>query len=171
MPVVGGGVKVYTFGMARKSTPSPKSRKVKPKASTSLTAATMRVLVADDYPYDRERVMDLLGLLGVSRSNMTVAEDGIQALDAIWESQRLETPFHLLVTDNQMPRAKGLEILEAVLYEDYPRAVMVSSDYTNPSIEVLERTFPTMRFLLKAHREALPDTVRELFPDVPFIGR
>ena len=67
----------------------------------------LHVLVAEDYPDFRARLLDLLEPLGL---HCTPVANGRLAIEAL---QDLSQEFHLLVTDMDMPVNTGWEVIEA----------------------------------------------------------
>ena len=70
------------------------------------------VLVADDSRVWRRRVESVLRELGFDR--ITVTEDGQQAIDALAAATDAGEPFGMVVTDYNMPRADGEQVVRAV---------------------------------------------------------
>jgi CheY-like chemotaxis protein len=75
-------------------------------APTRRAESMPRVLVVDDSPVVRDLVSDLLSSAGFV---VETAEDGISA----WERLERNTPT-IVVTDVEMPRLSGLELLERI---------------------------------------------------------
>ena len=67
----------------------------------------MKVLVVDDFPTMRRIIRNLLRQLGFQ--NIAEAEDGTHALSLIKEE-----PVDLVVTDWNMPKMSGIELLKAI---------------------------------------------------------
>jgi two-component system OmpR family response regulator len=65
-----------------------------------------RILVVDDDVYVRQMSADVLTLSGYQ---VDVAEDG----EAGWEALNT-SPYDLLITDNNMPKVSGLELVQKV---------------------------------------------------------
>ncbi|MCZ6676309.1 MAG: response regulator [Candidatus Poribacteria bacterium] len=67
------------------------------------------ILVVDD---ERD-MLDTLGfILQAANYKVTSAENGQQALEKICESLENHSPIDLLITDIQMPRLTGLQLME-----------------------------------------------------------
>ncbi len=71
-------------------------------------APPFRVLVAEDFADCRARLRALLGPLPLE---LVEAPDGQAAIDVV---QDLASPLHLLITDLDMPRRTGWEVIDAV---------------------------------------------------------
>ncbi|HET7876657.1 MAG TPA: sigma-54 dependent transcriptional regulator [Methylomirabilota bacterium] len=80
-----------------------------------------RVLVVDDEPAQRELVGGFLARQGFE---VTQATDGRQAL-----ARFKEAPFDLVLTDQKMPDASGLEVLEGVRAVSPEAAVIIMTAY------------------------------------------
>ena len=87
------------------------------------------VLVVDDEPEIREMLTDYLG----DEEGYTVftAEDGIDALENVLPYKKVD----LVLSDINMPRMKGFELLNKVreLYPEIKRVLITCLLYTSPS--------------------------------------
>ncbi|MGI9456934.1 MAG: response regulator [Aeoliella sp.] len=70
-----------------------------------------RVLVADDSSTMRKIILRSLGAVGVSTA--VEAADGVEAIDAFKPGE-----FDLVLTDWNMPRKNGLEVIQEVRKQD-----------------------------------------------------
>ncbi|CAG1011629.1 two-component system, glycerol uptake and utilization sensor kinase [Burkholderiales bacterium] len=89
--------------------------------------AGMRVLVVDDHDAAREITADIAQRLGL---DVSVAEDGRAALDAVLEAEARGKPFHLLLIDWKMPVMDGVETLRQLAARhlvQVPAAIMVTA--------------------------------------------
>ncbi len=82
-----------------------------------------RVLLADDGPDNRTLIRCLLERLGLE---VTTAENGQLALDAVERAQTMGTPFDLILMDMQMPVLNGYEAVR----------VLRGRGYTGPIVAV-----------------------------------
>lgn len=141
--------------------------------STALTPAEMRVLVVDDYPYFVTQSARLLTLLGINYRNVHVAENGLQAMHHIKSAHDHER-YHLLVTGNRMPIRTGYQVVQFLAEHDRNAKMVLMSDSRQIAAGVsasdVEREYCQLRFLDKKAISDLPQVVRKLFPNVPFIG-
>lgn len=71
-----------------------------------------RVLILDDMPTIREMVRT--NLKGMGFSNITEAEDGDIGLKIVNDMIKEGTPIRLIISDWNMPRMKGIDLLRAV---------------------------------------------------------
>ncbi len=71
-----------------------------------------RILVVDDMPTIRELVKSQLRTLGFK--NIIEAGDGDEALQILVNGQSNGTPIHLVISDWNMPKMKGLDLLKQV---------------------------------------------------------
>lgn len=71
-----------------------------------------RVLVVDDDPLIRRMVIRVMSVLGTFEFN--IAANGLEGLAALryTDSQGESRPCHLVVSDIQMPRLNGLEMVQ-----------------------------------------------------------
>src|SRR3984885_4658985 len=71
-----------------------------------LNSGSTRVLVVDDDPRQRSILADMVGSLGYT---VVTAGDGVEAMDL-----QAESPADLILTDLNMPRMDGFELLRAL---------------------------------------------------------
>ena len=71
-----------------------------------------RILVADDMPTIRELVKNQLK--GIGFKNVVEASDGEAAMNVLVSNQNAGTPIQLVVSDWNMPKMTGLELLKQV---------------------------------------------------------
>ena len=118
-----------------------------------MTAAPLRVVVVDDEPLARERIV---GLLAGHPGMTLVAEcgNGREAVDVL----RLESP-DLVFLDVQMPGISGLDVLRALGPERMPAVVFVTA-YDEHAVQAFElhaldyllKPFDDRRFAEAVHR-------------------
>ena len=83
----------------------------------------LNVLAVDDEPFVAH---SLLFALGSPARKLTIAFDGEEAL-AIIAAQT--PPFDVFITDHQMPRVSGLELVQRVRAGNFPGKIVVLSAY------------------------------------------
>lgn len=71
-----------------------------------------RILVIDDMPSIRELVRNHLKAMGFK--NIVEAEDGDDGLKTLMEQNSAGKPIQLVISDWNMPRMKGLDLLKQV---------------------------------------------------------
>ena len=72
----------------------------------------MRVLVVDDMVTMRKILKTQLTKLGFT--DISEADDGSTAVEAIKKAVAAETPFEMIISDWNMPQMSGIELLKAV---------------------------------------------------------
>lgn len=75
-------------------------------------APTTRVLVVDDFKTMRKIVINALA--GIKLTQVTEADDGATAWPLIEEALAKNEPFGLIVSDWNMPKMQGIELLKKV---------------------------------------------------------
>ena len=73
---------------------------------------TTKVMVVDDFKTMRKIVINSLSGLGLT--NVTEAEDGADALPILERAAQDGTPFGLIISDWNMPKLPGIELLKKV---------------------------------------------------------
>lgn len=126
----------------------------------------LRILIVDDEPPGRERILDLLKdqpdveIVGV-------CADGLEAVAALRDGE-----CDLVFLDVQMPEMNGLEVVEAIGPERMPAVIFVTaydryalSAFEVQALDYLLKPFDRERFLkalerARAQRLANPDVVQ-----------
>lgn len=72
----------------------------------------MKILIVDDMSTMRKIIKGMLQKMGCD--NLTEADDGIPAWDAIQNAQKEGKPFQFIVSDWNMPGMTGLDLLKNV---------------------------------------------------------
>lgn len=89
----------------------------------------VKILVAEDKEMFRRIIVDHILKEYFSKCTIIEAEDGAKALDAIRTSQEA---FQLIITDNQMPRVKGIDLAKEIRkmeqYKDVPIIIFTNDD-------------------------------------------
>jgi len=79
-----------------------------------MTYANLSVLVVEDEPFARKLTLATLQRIGMRK--IVAAENGADALNVLATARE---PFHLIVSDWNMPEMNGLDLLRAVR-KDHP---------------------------------------------------
>ncbi len=127
-----------------------------------------RVLVVDDMETLRRTMCDVLRAAGIG--TIDEAADGVDAL-----ARFRETPYDAIVTDWNMPRATGLELLTAIRHAPERRdtpVLMVTGDVTTrrlvTALEAGANGFIVRPFVTPALADKLLRIVALLPPVTPF---
>ncbi|KAF3906848.1 hypothetical protein ABW21_db0202810 [Orbilia brochopaga] len=91
----------------------------------------VRVLVAEDNKINQEVVLRMLKLEHIE--NVTLADDGIEAVDKIKEAIKADHPFHIVFMDVQMPHQDGLESTRIIRQLGYSAPIIALSAFTEES--------------------------------------
>ena len=84
------------------------------------------ILVADD---ERNMLVSMQFVLEVADYMVTTAENGQEALDKILEAENSGSPIDLLITDIQMPRLTGLELIDELNRLQMDMPVLIITGY------------------------------------------
>jgi two-component system, LytTR family, response regulator len=96
------------------------------------TREKLRVLVVDDEPLARQRIVDMLAPYGESIDVIGEIDNGADAVAAIRELRP-----DLVFLDVQMPGKTGLEVVRAVGVDDMPLTIFVTA-YDRHALEAFE---------------------------------
>ncbi|KAK6345755.1 Histidine kinase [Orbilia javanica] len=97
----------------------------------SPNAKNVRVLVAEDNKINQEVVIRMLKLERIE--NITLADDGIEAVDRIKEAIKSNLAFHIVFMDVQMPNLDGLESTRIIRELGYSAPIIALSALTEES--------------------------------------
>ncbi len=95
--------------------------------------AEKRILVADDEP---ALVRTMSMVLRSENHRVTVVHDGREAIEALESAVRECDPFDLLVTDVQMPKMTGEELIDAVRARGITVRILVITGYGSKELVV-----------------------------------
>ena len=116
------------------------------------------ILVVDDEP----EVLELIELCLKKRGfEISLASDGYEALDLILENNRWEHPVDLLITDINMPRMPGTQLIGSLQNMGFKIPIIIlsgcSRTKTNPK-------FKDIKFISKPFKmSCFVDAVNEVF--------
>lgn len=125
--------------------------------TTPFATTPVRILYVDDVKELRDIAHISLSRIGHS---VTCAEDGREALDCL--SPELDV-FDLIITDHQMPRMTGLELVEALRRLPFRGRVMVFCSELDPAVAAEYERLGVDRLLYKP---ILPTTLRQAVADL-----
>jgi two-component system, chemotaxis family, chemotaxis protein CheY len=120
-----------------------------------------RVLIVDDSPGMRKMIRRILTLTGFDTTSCREAGDGLEALE-----QLAQEPADLLLTDINMPRMNGEELLRRIAADPLHRRLPVLVISTDRSDERLGRMLAlgARGYLTKPFSpEALAQALEEIF--------
>ncbi|KAF3928610.1 hypothetical protein AA313_de0204162 [Arthrobotrys entomopaga] len=104
---------------------------VNTKLAKNLQANNVRVLVAEDNKINQEVVLRMLKLERIE--NVTLADDGVEAVDKIKEAIKADKEFHIVFMDVQMPNLDGLESTRKIRELGYSAPIIALSALTEES--------------------------------------
>ncbi len=125
----------------------------------------LKTLIIDDMAVMRKMVSRILSGLGFL--NLDMAEDGKQALDKIMEAQKAGQPFQFIVSDWNMPRMTGLELLKELRgKEEYKKLpfLMVTAEGEKENL-ILAIKSGVSNFIVKPFTpETMKEKIDKIFP-------
>jgi two-component system, chemotaxis family, chemotaxis protein CheY len=119
-----------------------------------------KVLVIDDSPSIRQQVALALGPAGYA---VVEAADGVEAMEALAST----TDIGLVITDINMPRMNGLEMLERIKHDEHNKSlpVMMLTSEGQPAMIDQARRGGACGWIVKPFKpELLLAAVRRLLP-------
>ncbi len=119
----------------------------------------MKILIADDEPLARERLIRLLQELDIHLSQITEAENGLQVLD-LCEKQ----PFDLLLLDIRMPEIEGMAVAKKLHKKPPTPAIIFITAYSEYAVEAFG--VEALDYLLKPVRKARLEEALKKIPKI-----
>lgn len=101
----------------------------------------LRIIYAEDSPAEQELLHRLLSNRG---HDVVCCDDGRAALRAI-----MEKTYDVLITDNDMPRMNGLDLVRELRRIQNPIKIVVTSGYLEDEVEAEYRALGIDRFFPK----------------------
>lgn len=95
---------------------SPAAAEIPPSAESDQPLRGLRLLLAEDGPDNRRLITHILTKAG---AQLTTAEDGKQALEAVLAAQHTGTPLDAILIDMQMPVMDGYEATRTLRKRGY----------------------------------------------------
>lgn len=107
----------------------------------------LRILVADDEPLARKRVLDRLAM-DDSVEVVAVARSGAQAIEAIRSHRESGSPIDVAFLDIRMPGADGLDVVRSIGTTTMPHTIFVTA-YDRHAIDAFQ--VEALDYLLKPY--------------------
>jgi len=116
-----------------------------------------RILIVDDEPHFR---FDVAIVLRKAEYKISEAANGEEALSKIMEAQKNEDPFDLLVTDIQMPRMSGIELINELKRKNISIPVLAVTGFNDRTLmrelsqkghDYLEKPFDPREMIMRIH--------------------
>jgi YesN/AraC family two-component response regulator len=115
------------------------------------------ILLVEDEKGTQEELSDILEFLF---KNIYLACDGVEAKELY-----LEHSPDLIITDIQMPKLSGLELIRWIRQTDQDTDIVIVSAYTNTDYLLLATELGLLKYLVKPITKSKLDTVLKLFKD------
>ncbi|KAK6504541.1 Histidine kinase [Arthrobotrys musiformis] len=135
------------------------------KKLSGTDAKNVRVLVAEDNKINQEVVIRMLRLEQIE--NITLADDGVEAVNKIKEAIKSNQSFHIVFMDVQMPNLDGLESTRIIRELGYSAPIIALSALTEES-NIKECLESGMNYFLAKpiRRPALKQVLRTYCPPI-----
>lgn len=140
---------------------------IQPQAATETLRATekigARVLLIDDEDYVREMLESTLERMGLSY------ESESSALDALFRVRRDPHEFDLIITDQNMPKMTGLELIQQLSADNLNIPVIIISGFSHERLQGMMEEFPLVKGVLRkpVRIEQFRDTIANVLKDMP----
>jgi two-component system chemotaxis response regulator CheY len=124
---------------------------------------TRKVMVVDDSSVMRQIIKNNLKQLGFEISNLLDAEDGEEALKKIGEGE-----VDLVISDWNMPRMTGIDLLRAVRSDDALKELpflMVTSEADKEKVMEAVQAGVNQYIVKPFNANQLKEKIREIFPN------
>jgi two-component system chemotaxis response regulator CheY len=109
-----------------------------------LEFATLSLLLAEDEPFARRLTLATLQRIGIR--NVVAVENGTDALGAIAAAR---APFHLILSDWNMPGMNGLELLRLVREEHAHMAFLMLTGHADQELVMAARAARVNGYIVK----------------------
>ena len=123
-----------------------------------------RVLVVDDSPMARDAFPDIISLIAPNEFEFITAKDGQEALEIIISKSSSE-PLYALITDFNMPRMTGGELVREIIKREISinKIVIISGEVENQfSVDDILMSNKHIMFKLKpCHFEEIVKFIKE----------
>lgn len=109
-----------------------------------LDFASLSLLLAEDEPFARRLTLATLQRIGIR--NVVVVENGTEALNAIAAAR---APFHLILSDWNMPGMNGLELLRLVREEHMHMPFLMLTGHADQELVMAARAARVNGYIVK----------------------
>jgi CheY-like chemotaxis protein len=110
----------------------------------------LRVLVAEDNPFNRFLLQKILEKLGVGRQ--AYADDGLKALEMLLAAKEGNTPYDVVFMDLRMPGLDGIEVSRRARQAGIETPIVALTAQASPDDAVRCREAGMTAFFAKPYR-------------------
>lgn len=115
-----------------------------PDSTPTASFADLSVLLAEDEAFSRKLTMATLHRLGIR--HVVAVNDGDEALNALEIARR---PFHLIISDWNMPNTNGLELLRLVRERHAHMPFLMLTGHADQDLVMAARTARVNGYIVK----------------------
>lgn len=115
-----------------------------PDSAPAASFADLSVLLAEDEAFSRKLTVATLQRLGLRR--VTAVNDGAEAFKAV---NAARTPFHLIISDWNMPNMNGLELLRQVREHHPHMPFLMLTGHAEQDLVMAARTARVNGYIVK----------------------
>ncbi len=127
--------------------------------------ADMKILVVDDMATMRKIIKNMLGQIGFT--NLTEADDGAPAWQMIKDATELGIPYEFIVSDWNMPKMSGLDLLkhlrETPEYQALP-FLMITAEAEQSNVVIAVKAGVSNFIVKPFSAQVLKEKIAKIFP-------
>ena len=127
--------------------------------------ADMKILVVDDMATMRKIIKNMLSQIGFT--NLSEADDGAPAWEMIQEAHKLGTPYEFIVSDWNMPKMSGLDLLKNVRatpeFKSLP-FLMITAEAEQSNVVIAVKAGVSNFIVKPFSAQVLKEKISKIFP-------
>lgn len=127
--------------------------------------ADMKILVVDDMATMRKIIKNMLTQIGFT--NLTEADDGEPAWKMIQEAQEVGAPYEFIVSDWNMPKMSGLDLLKNIRstpkFKNLP-FLMITAEAEQSNVVIAVKAGVSNFIVKPFSAQVLKEKISKIFP-------
>lgn len=127
--------------------------------------ADMKILVVDDMGTMRKIIKKMLGEIGFK--NLTEADDGAPAWDMIQQAHDSDEPYEFIVSDWNMPKMSGLDLLKNLREDDRFKKLpflMITAEAEQSNVVIAVKAGVSNFIVKPFSAQVLKEKIAKIFP-------
>ena len=127
--------------------------------------ADMKILVVDDMATMRKIIKNMLSQIGFT--NLSEADDGAPAWEMIQEAHKTSAPYEFIVSDWNMPKMSGLDLLKNVRatpeFKNLP-FLMITAEAEQSNVVIAVKAGVSNFIVKPFSAQVLKEKISKIFP-------